>query len=298
MKIIDPHLHLFDLKQGDYHWLKEDNPPFWPDKYLINKAFKETDLTLKPSFTLNHFIHIEAGFDNQQPWRELITLQQNCKTPFRAIAAINLTLSSQKFNECLEKLIELDSFIGVRHLLDEQALSLLTSEQVLTNLTKLNDTAKQKSRPLIFETQLPLAENTFIDALCYLINTNPNITFIINHAGFPPTNIHSDEWQHWQSNLLRLAAYSHVAIKCSGWEMTKRQYTQDWLAYNLTTIFEAFGLNRMMMASNFPLCLFSHDSYQSYWHSITENHFFQTLSEQEKSALFYNNALRWYAINC
>ena len=48
MKIIDPHLHLFDLKQGDYHWLKEENPPFWPDKHLIKKSFKETDLTLKP----------------------------------------------------------------------------------------------------------------------------------------------------------------------------------------------------------------------------------------------------------
>jgi predicted TIM-barrel fold metal-dependent hydrolase len=80
--------------------------------------------------------------------------------------------------------------------------------------------------------------------------------------------------------------------------MIERQYTQDWLTYNLTTIFEAFGLDRMMMASNFPLCLFSHDSYQSYWYSVTENLFFQALSVQEKSALCYDNALRWYAINC
>jgi len=298
MKIIDPHLHLFDLAQGDYHWLKEENPPFWSDKHLINKTFKESDLTLKPPFNLASLIHIEAGFDNNQPWRELITLQQNCKTPFRAIAAIDLTLSSQNFNECLEKLIELDSFIGVRHLLDEQALSLLTSEQVLTNFTKLNDTAKKKSRQLIFETQLPLSGNASVDALCHLVNNCKSITFIINHAGFPPADINSSEWLHWQSNLLKLADYSHVAIKCSGWEMIERQYTQEWLTYNLTKISEAFGLDRMMMASNFPLCLFSHDSYQSYWHSITENRFFQALSAQEKSALCYDNALRWYAINC
>ena len=28
MKIIDPHLHLFDLQQGQYDWLKPENPDY------------------------------------------------------------------------------------------------------------------------------------------------------------------------------------------------------------------------------------------------------------------------------
>ncbi|WP_159817856.1 amidohydrolase family protein [Colwellia sp. 20A7] len=298
MKIIDPHLHLFALAKGDYHWLKPENPPFWPDKARINKAYTEQDLALQPSLTLAGFVHIEAGFDNQQPWRELSYLEQTCNKPFRAIAAIDFTLSSQQFNECLNELALLTSFIGVRHILDEQALSLLSNQQVLANFNTFNELANQRNETLVFEAQLPLTEHAPANALCEVISDNTNIAFIINHAGFPPGNIETIEWQRWQSNLLKLSGYPHVAIKCSGWEMINRDYKQDWLTQNLVLIFNTFGKDRMMLASNFPLCLFSHNNYQDYWQSIISNEFITTLSTQEKSALCYDNALRWYAINC
>ena len=44
MEIIDPHLHLFDLEQGNYDWLKPENPPAWPDKDQIRKNYSESDL--------------------------------------------------------------------------------------------------------------------------------------------------------------------------------------------------------------------------------------------------------------
>ena len=306
MKIIDPHLHLFALAKGDYQWLKSDKPPFWSDKPHINKTFNESDISFDSEdkiqtkadleLTLVNFVHIEAGFDNNRPWRELSYLEQTCKKPFRAIAAIDFTLSSQQFTRCLEKLSALSSFIGVRHLLDEQALSLLTNQHVLTNFATLNEMAKQQHKTLVFEAQLPLTEHAPVNALCDVIIDNANITFIINHAGFPPDDIYTIEWQRWQSNLLKLSAYPHVAIKCSGWEMINRDYQQDWLTQNLALIFAIFGTKRMMLASNFPLCLFSHNNYQAYWQSIITNEFIQTLSTQEKSALCYGNALYWYSI--
>jgi len=270
MKIIDPHLHLFALELGHYHWLKADNPPFWPDK---------------------QHIHIEAGFNNQQPWRELAALEQNCNKPFRAIANIDLTASNQHFSLVIEKLAELPSFVGVRHLLDEQALSLLKNKQVLDNIKTLNENG------LVFEVQLSLIEHAPVNALCDVILNNPDIDFIINHAGFPPADIHTIEWQRWQSNLAKLSFYPHVAIKCSGWEMTNRNYQATWLNENLSLIFAIFDTKKIMLASNFPLCLFSHSNYQSYWQSIISSNFFQALTEQEKSALCYDNALNWYAMS-
>ena len=101
MKIIDPHLHLFALELGHYHWLKAENPPFWPDKQHIYKSFDETDLMLTAPYSLAGFIHIEAGFDNEQPWRELAALEQSCNKPFRAIANIDLTSSSTRRDDLL-----------------------------------------------------------------------------------------------------------------------------------------------------------------------------------------------------
>ena len=290
MKVIDPHLHLFSLELGHYHWLKAENPPFWPDKQGIHQSFNETDLALTEPLSLAGFIHIEAGFDNEQPWRELATLEQSCNKPFRAIANIDLTASSQHFNSVMDKLAECRSFIGVRHLLDEQALALLTNKQVLTNFNILNNNG------LIFEVQLALIEHAPVNALCEVILNNPEISFIINHAGFPPADVDTIEWQRWQSNLTKLSFYPNVAIKCSGWEMIDRNYNAAWLNKNLSLIFTAFGAKRVMLASNFPLCLFSHSNYQSYWKTIISGDFFQALTEREKSALCYDNALSWYRL--
>ena len=63
MKIIDAHLHLFDLQAGEYRWLSPDNPPFWPDKPVIAKNFSESDLVVSAPEQLSGFVHIEAGFD-------------------------------------------------------------------------------------------------------------------------------------------------------------------------------------------------------------------------------------------
>jgi len=291
MKIIDPHLHLFDLELGNYHWLKAASPPFWPDKQQINRDFDESDLTLTTPLSLSGFIHIEAGFDNEKPWRELAALEQSCNKPFRAIANIDLTASCQQVNSIIEKLNEFPSFVGVRHLLDEQALALLTNKQVLDNISILN------KNELVFEVQLSLIDNKPVDALCDVITNNQKMSFIVNHSGFPPSDIHTNEWQNWLNNLTRLAKYPHVAIKCSGWEMTDRYYQATWLNQSLSVIFSIFGANRVMLASNFPLCLFSHSSYQAYWQSIISSNFFQALTEQEKSALCYDNALNWYSLD-
>ncbi len=297
MKIIDPHLHLFNVEQGDYYWLKPDTPPFWPDKSLINKTFEESDLALESDLTLAGFIHIEAGFDNSQPWRELAALEQTCNTPFRTIATIDLTASGHDFKKFITRLAKFRSFVGVRHILDEQALSLLTNKQALSNFKLLNDFAVNIEQGLIFETQLAFTEHATVNALCDVISDNSDIRFIINHAGFPPADLQSIEWQHWQNNLVKLSIFPHVAIKCSGWEMTDRNYQSAWLNENLTVIFNVFGVKKMMLASNFPLCLFSKSSYQYYWQTITSSYFFQALTAQEKSALCYDNALRWYFIN-
>lgn len=302
IKIIDPHLHLFDLKQGEYHWLKADTPPLWPDKPLINKSFNEKDLALKAPLSLTGFVHIEAGFDNAQAWRELSYLQESCQLPFTAIASIDLTLETTNFTNQLNQLLDYTSFCGVRHILDDQALSLLNCKQVQENIHTLNNLANKchTKRHFIFEVQLPLDDNPSVNSLCDVISHNKNLTFMINHAGFPSQNLESNSWDNWRVNLTQLSLFDNTAIKCSGWEMIDRQYThqRDWLNMNLESCFNAFGTHRMMLASNFPLCLFTHSNYDAYWQSLLNTPFMQAKNEQEKSALCYHNALKYYGLPC
>ncbi|GAA0810031.1 amidohydrolase family protein [Colwellia asteriadis] len=292
MKIFDPHIHLFDLTQGDYHWLKSQNPPFWSDKALINNSFSEQSLVLQPPLTLAGFVHIEAGFNNDEPWQEINYLEQSCNKPFASVANIDLLATSERFIETLNKLISYQSLVGVRHILDEQAHAILTNEQALINFKNLNKYA------LIFEVQLPLADTNKAtrEALVKVIHDNPNTQFVINHSGFPPMDISSKHWQQWLENLASLAELTNTVIKCSGWEMCSRNYNEQWLSQCLEGVVDIFGIKRVMLASNFPLCLFSQQSYHDYWHTIANSTFLSLCSPQQKNALLCGNALKWYQV--
>ena len=285
MKIIDPHIHLFDLDKGEYHWLKPENPPFWPDKRTIYRNFSEHDLLLKAPFKIDAFVHIEAGFNNERPDMELAWLKLN-STRYKAVAFADLTLASVEFEQVIQTLKTDDHIIGIRHILDKQACSLLTNRQVVNNLCYLSREA------LLFECQLELTDNNAIDLLVNLLDQLPSLTCILNHAGFPPLGKLSDNNQLniWLSNLKRLASFPTVAIKCSGFEMLKRDYSDAMILTVVSACIEAFGQPRVMMASNFPLTLFS-TSYCEYWQRVI-----QILPKHSINSLCYENAKNWYKL--
>jgi predicted TIM-barrel fold metal-dependent hydrolase len=310
MKIIDPHLHLFDLEQGDFHWLKPSHAPFWPDKEKINRNFSESDLELPSPFALTGFVHIEAGFDNQQPWREIQWLESHCTLPFKSIAGIDLQLTPLKFSKMIEQLKVFDSVIGVRDILDENAVTYLSNPQVQSNLALL---AKQQ---LIFELQMPIDNSVSVNLLADILCQNPSLLIVINHAGWPPQqgsdateaeheHQHQHEVQQWKEGIQLLSQFEQCTIKCSGYEMTDRNYSVQWQQRTIKQCIEAFGVNRVMLASNFPLCTF-HSSYQKFWQqqltstelstdeppSVQQS--FVELSTHDLAKLCHHNAKRIY----
>jgi len=288
MNIIDTHLHLFALAQGRYHWLKAENPPFWPDKSIINREFSEQDLQLATPLKLAGFVHIEAGFDNQQPAREIAWLEQHCQLPFRSIAFIDLQLSEPEFLAQLTQLTHYRSVVGCRYILDDdtasnQAQQLLKNARVLANLTYL------ANAKLVFECQISLRNHQTVNALVALLTQLPKLKVIINHAGFPPSSTNGPAYQQWLNSLDKLSQFKQCAIKCSGLEMLDRQYSQTRLYETLQALVYFFGVQRIMCASNFPLCLFSH-SYQQVWQHYQQLPFDNAVIEK----LCHHNAAVWY----
>ncbi|MCK5818500.1 MAG: amidohydrolase family protein [Psychromonas sp.] len=311
INIIDPHVHLFNLSQGEYHWLKSENPPDWLDKSVINKNFTQKDLQLNGITFLSGFVHIEAGFNNTKPWRELEYLEQansalknlqgTYSQSMRTIAGLRLSLAPAVFTEHLNKCLGFRSFVGVRHILDELGFAILSSDNISHNMKALHN-AK-----LIFEVQITFYDpqtkvgiktsqsiNAGINALGKLIKRNHNIRFIINHAGLPPENSNQTAWRQWQNNLKMLACYPNVFLKLSGAEISNRQYTTQWLDLVLSKCITTFGDHRVMLAGNFPLCLFSKDSYQDYWQTLLNLSVFKALSTSQKNALCHDNAFKIY----
>lgn len=281
-KIIDPHLHLFNLQKGDYAWIKPQNPPWWPDKHLINQNFIEADILLQPPQQLAGFVHIEAGFDNLQPWREIDWLQQHCTLPFKSVAFADITATT--FTRHISQLKQRQSVAGIRYILDEQAEEILSSPSVHQHFTLLAETE------LSFDAQLSLTDVQAIEHLIALANKHKTMRIIINHAGWPELNNDIEGQKKWTLNLQKLADYENIAIKLSGWEMSNR----NWQLHHVTTVIQdcitILGDSRVMLASNFPLCLFSM-SYADLWHTYSA---IPNISVQCFKKITCSNAQYWY----
>lgn len=277
--IIDPHVHLFNLEEGHYFWLKPDQAPDWPNKQKINRTYLESDLDLGERAQIAGFVHIEAGFDNDFPEREIEWLEKHCNKPFRSIAYTDL--SSEDAEEQLDKLRAYSSVVGIRHILDGQASELLSDPHFKNNLALLAE------HGLIFEAQLPLSDAAAVHQLSLIMTDLPSLKVVINHCGLP---VQLDE--AWMNSIIRLAHHSECYIKCSGWEMFSRDWTCEVVKPLISFAIRQFGLTRVMLASNFPVCELS-ANYGEVWQ---RNYLGMKWKGFEKNMLCYENAQRIYQI--
>jgi predicted TIM-barrel fold metal-dependent hydrolase len=306
-RIFDPHIHLFDLQHGEYAWLQRLPPE---RKSIIARNFGVHDLRLPSHFSLAGFVHVEAGFDNHQPWRELAYWEQRYNSLFCSIACVDLLQAPSDFGRTLKRLAEHASFVGVRHILDADALHILREPNAQRNLAQLNE------QGLVFELQIQMlyvsaknegSANKQQEMLNLIIETfSPlsNLKIVLNHAGFMPINTalansaegeglkqqYLNEYGIWQQAMLTLAGLPNLYVKCSGWEMTNADYKTSDIERGLGFLLNTFGSQRLMLASNFPLVLFA-KSYAEYWQCMQAavtavNADFETLSFENSKRIY------------
>jgi L-fuconolactonase len=260
--IIDPHVHFFDICKGDYTWLTPKNPPYWPDKHLINKNIMPHHLQLNEHCHLQGAVHIEAGFNNNKPKKEVDWLAadvypQAPDKQFRTIGYIDINSHPESFEKQLLSMLISKTLAGIRVIFDDDGGFLIGSLKIKENLTLL-----LKSQ-LIFEFQASFTNTFVINELLKVLVLLPELKAVINHAGLPPL-ADSKDFGRWHDNIKLFANLPNCYVKCSGFEMTSRAYSKVHVCAVLTAIADLFGYERMMLASNFPLTLFT-CSYSAYW---------------------------------
>ena len=279
-KLLDPHLHLFDLENGNYHWLSDTSSPMWPEQQAIRKNFSTEDLCLDKPFCLEGFVHIEAGFDNDNPWREIEWLEASVDLPFKSVAYIDIT--SPRFFADLEKIIQYPSVVGVRYILDNNAAKILSSDQVKANVALL------ERQGLLFEAQMSVDCIESVAALSLMMAEYPQLKVILNHCGMPETLNEA-----WMTGVMQLAQYPECYVKCSGWEMLNREWDAEQIKPLISFVIRQFGLTRVMLASNFPVSLLR-CSYADLWTLYFED---MNWKGFEQDMLFYENAKRVYGFD-
>jgi predicted TIM-barrel fold metal-dependent hydrolase len=137
----------------------------------------------------------------------------------------------------------------------------------------------------VFARQLGLAAE--LAAAC------PNTRFVFDHCGHP--EIASGTWEPWRAAIVDLARRPNLAVKISG--LPAYAGSLDWTADALRPYVEhciaAFGWNRVVWGSDWPICLAGGPL--SHWVEATRS-IIATCSEHERSALMEGNAARIYRL--
>ena len=139
---------------------------------------------------------------------------------------------------------------------------------------------------LIYERQLaPSIE--FVDL-------HPNLSFVLDHVAKP--RIGDGVMDPWKEQMFDMARRENVTCKLSGMatEANWTEWTLDGLRPYMEVALDAFGPNRLMFGSDWPVARLAVD-YEP-WVSLCRE-FISTLSPHEREAIEGGNAFRAYRLD-
>jgi L-fuconolactonase len=275
MKIIDTHQHFWSYDPKIHDWINEDMK-------VIRKDFLPADLApiLKEN-NVDGCIAVQA--DQTDTETQILIREANQNSFIKGVVGW-VNLKDKEIEEKLEEYSNETNLKGFRHIIQAEPKGFMLDasfQKGLSALAKYNYTYDL----LIYETQLAEA-NTLIKQL-------PELPIVIDHIAKP--NIKKGDSDDWKKEIKAIAQYPNLYCKISGMatEAHWDTWTMDTLKPYIDTVVEAFGTERIMFGSDWPVCLVA-SSYEK-WLKGLQN-YFNTFSISEQEAFFANNAINFYKL--
>jgi len=125
-----------------------------------------------------------------------------------------------------------------------------------------------------------------------LLTRHPDLRSVVDHAGKP--DIANSRWQPWADDIRRIARETSACCKLSGLATEARAgWKPDDLRRYADHVLECFGAERILWGSDWPVMLLNAD--YSNWLAAAKR-FMESQSTAERSAIFHDNAIRFYRL--
>jgi L-fuconolactonase len=270
---IDAHQHFWRYNAQEYGWIQPD----WP----IWKDFLPVDLEqLLKSCRLDGCIAVQAR-QSLDETRWLLELADSAPI-IRAVVGW-VDLRSDQVGHQLGEFASDPKFVGVRHVVqdepDNRFMLRADFKRGIAALKQFNLTYDV----LVFPRQLPAAVE--------LVGAFPEQPFVLDHLAKPP--IAEGELSPWREQIEMLARLPNVMCKLSGMLTEAKWHAwreADFRPY-LDVVFQAFGVDRLMFGSDWPVALLAGSYEQVY--SLVSN-YVSALNKTEQAKIFGDNANRFY----
>jgi len=194
-------------------------------------------------------------------------------------------LCSAKLRSQLEEFAKYPKLVGVRHMVQtEPDERFLLRADFLRGISTLEEFDLAYDI-LIYPKHLPVAAE--------FVGRFPKHRFVLDHLAKPP--IKSGEIEAWALGIRRLADFPNVWCKLSG--LVTEAHWQRWTPQDirpyLEVAFEAFGTERLMIGSDWPVCLVA----SSYGRTLdVVRNYVQNLPANAREAVLGANARRFWRL--
>ena len=274
MKKIDSHQHFWKYHPVKDAWINDDMK-------VIERDFMPEDLEpLLHENSIDGCIAIQAD-QSETETHFLLELAQNNDFVKGVVGWVDLRNPDLKSR--LDYFSQFKKLKGFRHIVQAEPEDDFLLKDVFCNgiaqLEKYNFTYDI----LILPKHLPYAVE--------FVKRFPNQKFVIDHLAKP--NFKQNDFSDWEKGIIAIAKCENVYCKVSGLvtEADWNNWNEADFFFCLDVVTEAFGTERLLFGSDWPVCLLAADYSQTL--EIVTN-YFSKFSETDQEKFWNGNAIAFY----
>jgi L-fuconolactonase len=273
---IDSHQHFWAYSSSDYPWIG-------PGMERLARDYLPADLApLVAAEGIDGSVAVQARQSLEES-RWLLALA--AESPLIKGVVGWVDLQSDRVGDQLHELAAESKFVGVRHVVqDEPDPRFVLGSAFGRGLRQLDQHGLTYDL-LIYPNQLPAAIE--------LVGMLPEQPFVVDHLAKP--RIAAGELEGWARDIRAVARHDNVCCKVSGMvtEAARQGWKQDDFTPYLDVVLEAFGPDRLMVGSDWPVCLLAGEYPEV---AAIPRAYFSRLSAAEQAMIHGGTAVRFYGL--
>lgn len=276
MSRIDSHQHFWRYSPQTHSWIPEE-------EHVLQQDFLPPHL--KPELDRHSIDGCVAVQANQSEEETQFLLDLADRYDFIRGVVGWIDLRDEHIEERLAYYDGFPRLVGIRHIVQSETDPDFLLRPDFLRGVRLLSAHRLVYDMLIYEPQLPVTIR-FAAQL-------PETRLVLDHIGKP--KIAEGERSAWQASIRALATLPHVYCKLSGMvtEANRSHWQREDITPYLDTVVDAFGTDRLMFGSDWPVCLLA-ASYQEVVGLIDQ--YFRGFSDEERAKVYGKNATDFYQL--
>jgi L-fuconolactonase len=275
MPNIDAHVHFWKYNKERDAWITNEMK-------ILQRDYVPEDLVL--SLKRNDIDGCIAVQADQSEVETLFLVELAATHPMIKGVVGWIDLQADRVEERLQYFSQYPAIKGFRHIVQAEPENFLLRPEFMRGIGLLKDYHCTYDL-LINSSQLS-------DALEF-ISKFPDQPFVIDHCAKPAIRTH--DMNAWKASIQEIAKAPSVYCKLSG--LLTEAHWKGWSAADfypyLDVVFQAFGTDRLLFGSDWPVMLLSGIYVQ--WKSLIEK-YMQQFSEDDREKVFGLNSIQVYGL--